>query len=577
MKTTIRIQNFKSLEDVTLELAPTTVFLGPNGAGKSSVLKCLEFVGENIFRVTTSNPKKTKYKLQNDLNLISFANIVNNNDSRQDIVIAINHSSHIKREYENEIGSRNIWIDINKIDLKSGIDSTNHSISQNASWVKGVNLDRFTASEKKKIINLFNSHAYTKSLLKEEFEKIKFRATIKFGNISSDFQLKEISLNDLESNSFFSIIFSTDSNKGVQGKVKIDLNDEILNNIINKINPEFSWSLTTLNQETLQFIIKKLLRENSKSNLFNANRINKQTGKRFTLFSTIATLLIYFEFIPCILANIFNIHHFPSTRGSKSRFQKLSHFKRDGTSEDYFSTLFDEHDIEVYDLWEKSYDLSQGFTREIDYTNVDSKLAHSIQSRIKEVKEIDFGQGGSYKSILYWLRKFFHIQHIYKRRKGKFTEVVIRSSSGSTFRYDQSSSGFIQTFPIISLVFNPYVLEYSYMYVEQPELHIHPGLQHRMAELLVSANSQPNANLKFIIETHSEHLIRGYQLLIAQGKLKPKNIRFYYFNPFDNKTEVTHLNVDKLGNFITPWPNGFFSEASDLSYKLLEEQLKRQK
>src|SRR5262249_39717700 len=42
--------------------------------------------------------------------------------------------------------------------------------------------------------------------------------------------------------------------------------------------------------------------------------------------------------------------------------------------------------------------------------------------------------------------------------------------------------------------------------VEQPEVHIHPKLQADLADLLV-AGIQPNRNNRFVVETHSEHLI----------------------------------------------------------------------
>ena len=34
----LRYQNFRSLEDVTIEVAPLTVVYGPNGSGKSSLI-----------------------------------------------------------------------------------------------------------------------------------------------------------------------------------------------------------------------------------------------------------------------------------------------------------------------------------------------------------------------------------------------------------------------------------------------------------------------------------------------------------------------------------------------------------
>ena len=38
-----RIQRYKSLVDVSVDLEPLTVFIGPNGSGKSSYCEALEF------------------------------------------------------------------------------------------------------------------------------------------------------------------------------------------------------------------------------------------------------------------------------------------------------------------------------------------------------------------------------------------------------------------------------------------------------------------------------------------------------------------------------------------------------
>ena len=54
MLQTIRIQNFRSLEDVTLTLQEVNLLIGPNNSGKSNLFKALEFLklifSENLQR-----------------------------------------------------------------------------------------------------------------------------------------------------------------------------------------------------------------------------------------------------------------------------------------------------------------------------------------------------------------------------------------------------------------------------------------------------------------------------------------------------------------------------------------------
>lgn len=46
--TRLRIQGFRSLQDVTLTLEPVTVLVGPNGAGKSSLVSALVFLQDSL-------------------------------------------------------------------------------------------------------------------------------------------------------------------------------------------------------------------------------------------------------------------------------------------------------------------------------------------------------------------------------------------------------------------------------------------------------------------------------------------------------------------------------------------------
>src|SRR3954462_8197097 len=50
----VRIQNFKSLRDVSVELERFTVFVGANGSGKTSVLEAIH----NAVRAATGDPQK---------------------------------------------------------------------------------------------------------------------------------------------------------------------------------------------------------------------------------------------------------------------------------------------------------------------------------------------------------------------------------------------------------------------------------------------------------------------------------------------------------------------------------------
>lgn len=101
--------------------------------------------------------------------------------------------------------------------------------------------------------------------------------------------------------------------------------------------------------------------------------------------------------------------------------------------------------------------------------------------------------------------------------------------------------------------------------IEQPELHIHPRLQAEIADLFVEAIATNRH--RFIIETHSEHLILRLLRRIREtesGKapesrrLRTDSLGIYYLKQEGRTTRASRIDVDVKGEFIQPWPDDFF-------------------
>ena len=56
----------------------------------------------------------------------------------------------------------------------------------------------------------------------------------------------------------------------------------------------------------------------------------------------------------------------------------------------------------------------------------------------------------------------------------------------------------------------------QYVYIEQPELHLHQKAQFKLAEIIGSAIKR---GVQVIIETHSSILIRGIQIAVVKKEL----------------------------------------------------------
>ena len=73
--------------------------------------------------------------------------------------------------------------------------------------------------------------------------------------------------------------------------------------------------------------------------------------------------------------------------------------------------------------------------------------------------------------------------------------------------------------------------------------------------------SEGKGGKQWIVETHSELLIRRIQRRISEGTLKPNDVSVLYVDPGDDGSKIEVLELDEDGNFTDEWPHGFFDEG----------------
>jgi len=92
------------------------------------------------------------------------------------------------------------------------------------------------------------------------------------------------------------------------------------------------------------------------------------------------------------------------------------------------------------------------------------------------------------------------------------------------------------------------------VYLEQPEIHLHPRAQRRLAHVLADA---ANRGVVVVAETHSSLLLREVQTLVATGKLATDKVKLHWFQrQEDGRTVVTAADLDENGAFGN-WPADF--------------------
>jgi predicted ATPase len=110
------------------------------------------------------------------------------------------------------------------------------------------------------------------------------------------------------------------------------------------------------------------------------------------------------------------------------------------------------------------------------------------------------------------------------------------------------------------------------VYIEEPEMHLHPRAQVSLAQILADA---ANRGVRVVIETHSSLLLLGVQALVAEGALPPELVALHWFSlTNDGATEVRSADLDEAGAF-GDWPEDFAEVTLDTQARYLDAAEKR--
>ncbi|MDM8525769.1 DUF3696 domain-containing protein [Desulfococcaceae bacterium HSG8] len=108
---------------------------------------------------------------------------------------------------------------------------------------------------------------------------------------------------------------------------------------------------------------------------------------------------------------------------------------------------------------------------------------------------------------------------------------------------------------------------------EQPELHLHPRVQTRLADFFLSM-----AILKkqCIVETHSEYLINRlrYRSVIAEGDQVSDELVIFFVERKEGRSTYREIKINEFG-VIRNWPRGFFDENEENAANTLKAAMKK--
>lgn len=149
------------------------------------------------------------------------------------------------------------------------------------------------------------------------------------------------------------------------------------------------------------------------------------------------------------------------------------------------------------------------------------------------------------------------------RKNGGHVEIVINEvSSNHNTNLADIGFGFSQILPVITQIWYSISVgvtaRRNTIVIEQPELHLHPAFQAQLADVFAASLSRRTRTNRFIIETHSNHIINRLGQLISKGELNNNSVQILVFEKNSNsETQIRRAGFDSEG-YLVNWPSGFF-------------------
>lgn len=196
------------------------------------------------------------------------------------------------------------------------------------------------------------------------------------------------------------------------------------------------------------------------------------------------------------------------------------------------------------------------------------------------VKQVD-PDGSNLPMILYnlpekrrnrfsrWCKDQLGISFSVKETEGHIS-LMVNTGGDYEINIADSGYGYSQVLPIILQIWlliennkeTHFDITSSYtILIEQPELHLHPAFQAKLAEMFVSfINSlkEKNSNVNIIFETHSDVIVNRLGTLVLENKINKDDINLVLVEKKEGVSKFKQVGFASDG-LINEWPIGFMS------------------
>ena len=223
----------------------------------------------------------------------------------------------------------------------------------------------------------------------------------------------------------------------------------------------------------------------------------------------------------------------------------------------------------------KSYPLSEMLARRRDLGTSGEYAWNFLNDRQNDLLPADDPRCGDrpghrlLDTVDYWLQDVSPGAHL-QLESVRAADAVIagftfdRPGDVATRRHRATNVGFGLSYvlPVVLALLSP---RGSLCLIENPEAHLHPRGQTRLAELAVRAAT---AGVQVFVETHSDHFVDGVRIAVRDELIAPADTAIHYFEREGARTVVSSPTVDTDGR-LSRWPTGFFDQHDENLAKLL--------
>jgi predicted ATPase len=130
--------------------------------------------------------------------------------------------------------------------------------------------------------------------------------------------------------------------------------------------------------------------------------------------------------------------------------------------------------------------------------------------------------------------------------------AAARGGARDTVNIADVGFGVSQTLPVLVALLA--ARRNQIVFIEQPELHLHPRAQVALADIIIQAAEQ---GVRPVIETHSSLLLLALQAAIAEGRISPDRVSLNWFTRDSiGQTHVAEAQIGEDGSY-GDWPEDF--------------------